>query len=180
MKSENIDTDDSSIYLTTNGIEFKQTTFNGKEIKGANVLIKSDDIFITGRNNIFLEADEISINAKKGQTIKMGDPRAPMVPTIRGDVLLKFQSDLLTLVSDILGAISGSPPNIAKAAAKLPPKIKRLFDVVTKQTFLNKQVVTANPDFTLPEPPKIPKIPEIPEVPKVKIPPSIEDIQNNT
>jgi len=173
MKSENIDTDDSSIYLTTNVIEFKQTTFNGKEIKGANVLIKSDDIFITGRNNIFLEADEISINAKKGQTIKMGDPRAPMIPTIRGDVLLKFQSDILTLMSDILGALSGSPANIAKAALKLPPKLKRLFEVVTKQTFLNKQVVTANPDFKLPEVPKIPKIPEVPKIPNI---PNASDI----
>ena len=173
MKPENIDTDDSSIYLTTNGLEFKQTTFNGKEIKGANVLIKSDDIFITGRNNIFLEADTISINAKKGQTIKMGDPRAPMIPTIRGDVLLQFQSDILTLMSDILGALSGSPANIAKAALKLPPKLKRLFEVVTKQTFLNKQVVTANPDFKLPKVPKIPKIPEIPKIPNIPNAPDI-------
>jgi len=173
MKPENIDTDDSSIYLTTNGLEFKQTTFNGKEIKGANVLIKSDDIFITGRNNIFLEADEVFINAKKVGTIKMGDPRAPMIPTIRGDVLLQFQSDILTLMSDILGALSGSPANIAKAALKLPPKLKRLFEVVTKQTFLNKQVVTANPDFKLPKVPKIPKIPEIPKIPNIPNAPDI-------
>ena len=141
------------------------------------IKIKSNDIFITGKRKIELTADEIVINGKSGNTIKMGDPRAPMVPTVRGDVLLQFQSDILTFMGDLLGALSGSPANIAKAALALPPKLLRLVDVVTKQTFLNKQVVTANPDFTLPKPPKIPKIPE---VPKVKIPPSIKDIQNNT
>jgi len=165
LYSQNIDFDDSSIYLMSEGTS---TDLNGKRVEGNNVLIKSDDIFITGRKNIFLEADEVFINAKKVGTIKMGDPRAPMIPTIRGDVLLKFQSDLLTLMSDILGALSGSPPNIAKAAAKLPPKIKRLFDVVTKQTFLNKQVVTADPDFKLPKL-EIPDL-DLPDAPNIKVP----------
>jgi len=175
MKPENIDTDDSSIYLTTNGLEFKQTTFNGKEIKGANVLIKSDDIFITGRNNIFLEADEVFINAKKVGTIKMGDPRAPMIPTIRGDVMLKFQSDILTLLSDfqqVLILIANPAAFLIKAKLLLD-KILRLTDVITKQTFLNKQVVTANPDFKLPKVPKIPKIPEIPKIPNIPNAPDI-------
>lgn len=169
LYSQNIDFDDSSIYLMSEGTA---TNLNGQRVEGKKVLIKSDDIFITGRRNIFLEADEISLNAKKGQTIKMGDPRAPMVPTIRGDVLLQFQSDLLTLMSDILGALSGSPPNIARAAAKLPAKLNRLFEVITKQTFLNKQVVTANPDFKLPELPEIPQPPnlDLPDTPNINVP----------
>ena len=50
MKSENIDTDDSSIYLISNGVPFQQTTFDGEEIKGKKVLIKSDGIFIKGND----------------------------------------------------------------------------------------------------------------------------------
>ena len=46
-------------------------------------------------------------------------------------------------------------------------KIMRLTEVITKQTFLNKQVLAADPDFKLPA---LPKIPELPELPKVKLP----------
>ncbi len=173
--TENLNVDDSSIYLSGAGENSSDGT---KKIQ-----IKSDDIFITGRENLYLEANEIFINGKSQNTIKMGDPRAPMVPTIRGDVLFKFQSDLLTLMGDILSALSGSPPNIAKAAAKLPPKLKRLFDVITKQTFLNKQVLTANPDFKLPKLPEVdlPEVPtiEVPDLPNYEIPkiPEIPEIE---
>ena len=174
--TENLNVDDSSIYLL--GASSDNPNDGTKKIQ-----IKSDDIFINSRNNVFIEGEEIILNAKSGQTIKMGDPRAPMVPTIRGDVLFKFQSDLLTLMGDILSALSGSPPNIAKAALKLPPKLKRLFDVITKQTFLNKQVLTANPDFKLPKLPEVdlPEVPtiEVPDLPNYEIPkiPEIPEIE---
>ena len=175
---ENINIDDSSIYLSGAGKNSKDGT--------KKVQIKSDDIFITGRKNLYLEADEISINAKKGQTIKMGDPRAPMVPTIRGDVMLKFQSDILTLFSDIqqiLILLIANPAVFVAKAKALVDKIVRLTEVITKQTFLNKQVMTANPDFKLPKLPEVdlPKVPtvEIPELPKYEIPkiPEIPEIE---
>ena len=170
--AENINKDDSSIYLE-GGVDDADTA--SKKIK-----IKSNDIFITGKRKIELTADEIVINGKSGNTIKMGDPRAPMVPTVRGDVLLQFQSDILTFMGDLLGALSGSPLNIAKAALALPPKLLRLVDVVTNLSFLNFKVMTADPNFKLPELPEVPdlNLPKIPEVPKVKIPPALEDLED--
>jgi len=168
LYSQNIDFDDSSIYLMSEGTA---TNLNGQRVEGKKVLIKSDDIFITGRNNIFLEADEVFINAKKVGTIKMGDPRAPMVPTIRGDVMLKFQSDILTLFSDIqqvLVLLIANPAVFVAKAKALVDKIVRLTEVITKQTFLNKQVMTANPDFKLPKL-EIPDL-DLPDVPNIKVP----------
>ena len=172
--AENINKDDSSIYLE-GGVDNADTA--SKKIK-----IKSNDIFITGKRKIELTADEIVINGKSGNTIKMGDPRAPMVPTVRGDVLLQFQSDILTFMGDLLGALSGSPANIAKAALALPPKLLRLVDVVTNLSFLNFKVMTADPNFKLPEIPEGPdlNLPEFTDKLKVKTGLSIEDIPNNT
>jgi len=172
--TENINKDDSSIHLF--GAE------DNSDIESKKIKIKSNDIFITGKRNLFLEADSVFINAKKQNTIKMGDPRAPMIPTVRGDVMLKFQSDILTLLSDfqqVLILIANPAAFLIKAKLLLD-KILRLTDVITKQTFLNKQVVTADPNFKLPEIPEGPdlNLPKIPEVPKVKIPPALEDLED--
>jgi len=178
---EDINKDKNSIYLSTGKkyiIRNSNSKYKGQELiaEGNSIIINSDKLIFNGRNgnvniraskNLYLEGDEVFINAGKGQTIKMGDPRAVFVPTVRGDVLLQFQTDILTLMSDILKALSGSPPNIAIAALKLPPKLKRLFGVITKQTFLNKQVMTADPNIKLPD---LPKIPELPELPTVELP----------
>ena len=43
--TENIDEDDSSIYLTSDGLRGK--SFEGQKIEGKNILIKSDSIFIS-------------------------------------------------------------------------------------------------------------------------------------
>ena len=178
---EDINKDKNSIYLSTGKkyiIRNSNSKYKGQELiaEGNSIIINSDKLIFNGRNgnvniraskNLYLEGDEVFINAGKGQTIKMGDPRAVFVPTVRGDVLLQFQTDILTLMSDILKALSGSPPNIAIAALKLPPKLKRLFGVITKQTFLNKQVMTADPNIKIPD---LPKTPELPELPTVELP----------
>ena len=44
--TENIDTDDSSIYLTSDGLKGK--SFEGRKIEGKKILLKSDGIFIKG------------------------------------------------------------------------------------------------------------------------------------
>ena len=174
--TENINKDDSSIHLF--GAE------DNSDIESKKIKIKSNDIFITGKRNLFLEADSVFINAKKQNTIKMGDPRAPMIPTVRGDVMLKFQSDILTLLSDFQQVLIliANPVAFAAKAKLLLDKILRLTEVITKQTFLNKQVVTADPNFKLPEIPEGPdlNLPEFTDKLKVKTGLSIEDIPNNT
>ena len=178
---EDINKDKNSIYLSTGKkyvIRNSNDKFSPLEVSGNSIIINSDKLIFNGRNgnvniraskDLHLEGDTVFINAAKGQTIKMGDPRAIFVPTVRGDVLLQFQSDILTLFTDfqqVLLLIATPPAFIAKAKS-LVDKIMRMTEVITKQTFLNKQVMTADPNFKLPE---LPKIPELPELPKVKLP----------
>ena len=173
MVLEDIDRDDSSIHIT------------GGQDGNKKVEIKSDDIFITGKKNLYLEAEEVFINGKAQNTIKMGDPRAPMIPTVRGDVLLQFQADILSFFGDIQQLFNlGDAKLQAGKAATLVPKIDRLTEVVTEQKFLNKKIMTAVPDFELPplpEPPEfeVPELPSMtmPEVPNVSIP-EVPDIKS--
>tara|TARA_R100000234_G_scaffold59255_2_gene35821 strand:+ start:699 stop:1673 length:975 start_codon:yes stop_codon:yes gene_type:complete len=131
--TENIDTDDASITMTSDGSDL---TFDGRNYPGKNIIIKSDNIFISG--------DSVNINSKSGQTIKMGNPSLPMKPTVRGDVLLQFQSDIITILNDIQQILA--IPNTAAIAGKavtLIPKIKRVVETVTKQKFLNKDILAS-------------------------------------
>ncbi|OUX54035.1 MAG: hypothetical protein CBE47_01790 [Pelagibacteraceae bacterium TMED287] len=130
---ENIDTDDSSITMTSDG---RGINFDGQERRGKNIIIKSDNIFISG--------DSVNINSKSGQTIKMGNPTLPMKPTVRGDVLLQFQADVTTLLSDIQQLlVLGSAGAIAAKSITLVPKIKRLVETISKQKFLNKDILAS-------------------------------------
>ena len=80
--SENIDTDDSSIYLTSAGL--KGEKFDNQEIEGKKILIKSDGIFINGRVDIKMNSDSVKIGNDANQSV------------VRGDDLKKFLNDLLT------------------------------------------------------------------------------------
>ena len=134
---------------------------------------RDGDVHLRASKDVIFESSKGSIvlNAKSGQTIKMGDPKAPMLPTINGQKLLEFQTSImgvLTGIQSILVSVgSGLLPKVATDTKKLLDDIKIVEEGVTKQTFLNKQVLTADPNFKVPE---IPKIPEIPEIPKVKLP----------
>jgi len=175
---ENFEKDDASIYLE-GGID--ETDIESKKIK-----IKSNDIFITGDRNIFLEADEISLNAKKFNTIKMGDPRAPMLPTVNGQKMLEFQNSIVGVLTGIQSILvsAGSQlwPKVGTDAAKLLKDITTVTDSILNLSFLNFQVMTADPNFKLPEVPKLPEIdlPEIPDPPKIEIPPSLDNLKKNT
>ena len=116
---------------------FKQgINFDGQERRGKNIIIKSDNIFISG--------DSVNINSKSGQTIKMGNPSLPMKPTVRGDVLLQFQSDIITILNDIQQILAvPNPAAISAKAVTLIPKIKRVVETVTKQKFLNKDILAS-------------------------------------
>ena len=80
--SENIDTDDSSIYLTSAGL--KGEKFDNQEIEGKKILIKSDGIFINGRDDIKINSDSVKIGNNANQSV------------VRGDDLKDFLNDLLT------------------------------------------------------------------------------------
>ena len=102
----------------------------------------------------------------------MGDPKAPMLPTINGQKLLEFQTSImgvLTGIQSILVSVgSGLLPKVATDTKKLLDDISIVTEAVTEQTFLNKQVLTADPSFKMPELPKIPELPD-PKLAKLKL-----------
>tara|TARA_R110000744_G_scaffold380427_1_gene501173 strand:+ start:15 stop:1148 length:1134 start_codon:yes stop_codon:yes gene_type:complete len=152
--SEDLDDDDSSIYLTSNGLRGQK--FNGREIKGKNVFIKSDDIYIKGKKNVVIEGDEIFINAKSGQTIKMGDPNSVYIPTVNGKEISNFLKNLIGFVSKTMGAIgkASNPATLVQAAkdvkTALGEDLPAIVDTVQNETYLNKSIMTADPNFQLP------------------------------
>ena len=195
LEEPNLQDDDSSIYLTSDGME---GTFDGNPITGKNVIIQSDNILINGRKKVRISSSkkrDIEIKAGKGiilnpgekQTIKMGDQRAPMLPTVNGQKLLEFQTSILgilTGINNILVSISAGPaalPKIANDARKLVNDVKTVKDSILKLEFLNFEVMTADPNFKIPERPEIPEVPKIPKtdfkVPELPEIPSTPDIK---
>ena len=167
---EDINKDKSSIYLSTDeSFTIKGGKFPNERISGNCIILNSDKLFFNGRNgnvniraskNLYLEADEVFINAKKAGTIKMGDPKAPMIPTVNGQKLL----ELMTSITKIFTALAQIPLMATPAGAKplkdMVLETKNVVNQVTGMEFLNMQVMTADPNFKLPEPPKIPKLPD--------------------
>ena len=81
--SENIDTDDSSIYLTSDGLRGKK--FDDQQIEGKKVLIKSDGIFI------------------KGSDIRLGTAiESDLQPIAKGDDLVKLLDDMIDLIKTLI------------------------------------------------------------------------------
>ena len=117
-------------------ISLRGKSFEGRKIEGKNIIIKSDNIFISGKT--------VNINSESGQTIKMGNPKLPMKPTVRGDVLLKFQADITTLLGDIQQMLALPDPfAIAAKAVAILPKVTRVVETVRKQKFLNKEILAS-------------------------------------
>jgi len=81
FRQENIDSDDASIYLLSDGMN---NLFNGERVIGKKVLIKSNGIFINGR-------DEVRINAPQ---VKLGSKDASE-PVVKGLELKKILDMLL-------------------------------------------------------------------------------------
>jgi hypothetical protein len=179
---DSFDNTDSMILLTSDGEKFSENQLprlDQKEtINGKNIVLKSGDIFIKGEGKIELEAESVVINAKSRRTIKMGDPRAPMLPTVNGEKLLEFQNavvGILTGINELLISLGGGPaalPKIANDARVLKNNITTVKDSIINLEFLNFNVMTADPNFEPPELPTLdlPELPEVPEIPKVDIP----------
>ena len=193
LEEPNLQDDDSSIYLTSDGMD---GTFDGNPITGKNVIIQSDNILINGRKKVRISSSkkrDIEIAAGKGiilnpgekQTIKMGDPRAPMLPTVNGQKMLEFQQSILGVLTGIQSILvsvgSQNFPKVALDAGNLVKDVNTVKDIITKLEFLNFEVMTADPNFKIPEKPQIPEVPKIPKtdfkVPELPEIPSTPDIK---
>ena len=95
------------------------------------------------------------ILVKKGQTIKMGDPRAPMLPTVNGQKLFELFTGLMKLLSAV-PKIS-NPATAVQAGKDILKELPKVTKQVKNKEFLNMQVMTADPGFKVPNiPPKKP------------------------
>ena len=180
---ENINKDGSSIYLSTNEtISIFNPNFPNAKVDGNSIAISSDKLFLNGRDGniniraskkLLLEADEVFINAKKVGTIKMGDPRAVFIPTINGQIMMEFMTEVIDVLNKGFSAIgkATNPPGLLSAAKDIAKivgdQLPNILDIIKEKRFLNMDVMTADPNIELPE---LVKIPEIPKIPKVKLP----------
>ena len=158
LLSEDLDADDASIYLTSNGLENQR--YNGNTITGKNIFMQSDNIYIKGRKDVVIEGNgEVFINAKSGQTIKMGDPKSVYIPTVNGKEIAEFLKNLVGFITKTMGAIgkATNPATILQAAkdvkAAIGDDLPAIIDTVKNETILNKTIMTADPNFKLPETP---------------------------
>jgi hypothetical protein len=106
--SENIDTDDSSIYLTSDGLRGKK--FDNQQIEGKKVLIKSDGIFI------------------KGSDIRLGTAvETDLQPVAKGDTVKEILDDIVDVLSQVLPiAIDNTQTPISTKNPALLTKINSL------------------------------------------------------
>ena len=178
---EDINKDKNSIYLSTDKkylINSSNDKFSPLEASGNSIIVNSDKLIFNGRNgnvniraskNLVLEGDEVFVNATKAENIKLGDPRAKFIPTVNSSELVKIIDGIIKAISDGANAFTtetGAGKTI-QTLLKLLPDTKNI---------LNKNVKVADPNFKLPD---LPKIPEIFEIPEVKLPDiSKPDISN--
>ena len=118
--TENIDEDDSSIYLTSDGLRGK--SFEGQKIEGKNILIKSDSIFIKG--------DDIRLGSRVDNNLQ---------PVVKGDELIEFLDTLLSKLQLVAPKITG--PSTA-AGAELLKVVAELKAELKKKTILSSKVKT--------------------------------------
>jgi len=121
--SENIDTDDSSIYLTSDGLRGKK--FDNQQIEGRKVLIKSDGIFI------------------KGSDIRLGTAiESDLESVAKGDTVKEILDDIVDVLSQVLPiAIDNTQTPIS---TKNPTLLTKVNSLKTKtKNILSKKVKTS-------------------------------------
>ena len=121
---ESIDNDASSIYLISSGSVGE--TFEEEQITGKKILIKSDGIFISGRDNIRLKAlNSISLNS---DVVNLGSDASESV--VKGEELKKIIDMLLDSAigskTTELAAATALGPAGATQVTKLTPEIAEL------------------------------------------------------
>jgi hypothetical protein len=141
MKSENIDTDDSSIYLISNGVPFQQTTFDGEEIKGKKVLIKSDGIFIKG-NDIRLGS---GISGNLEPVVKGNELKKLLDVVFEGTISTNEQAIKTNTVEIIVktnaGDVKGSA-ELTQTNIELQKQNTKLTDAINNSSYLSDKVKT--------------------------------------
>ena len=120
--TENIDEDDSSIYLTSDGLKGK--SFEGRKIEGKKILIKSDGIFIKG--------DDIRLGSRVDNNLQ---------PVVKGDNLVEILNELIDLFDEVAktspvpGTVLGvTSPLLVSGVNLLKPKIKTILSNIVKTT----------------------------------------------
>ena len=129
FRKENIDNDDASIYLTSRGM---RDTFDGETIEGKKVLIQSDGIFIKGREEVKINAPNLSVIDDE---VKLGSRDASQ-PVVLGTDLKEFLTDFVTDLLSLAPAIAGSGNSGGAATAGT--------QLTTKMTGLLKKLNTPN------------------------------------
>jgi len=139
---ENIDTDASSIYLTSDGL--RDIKFDNQQITGKKILIKSDGIFIKG-NDIRLGSG-VSGNLEpvvKGNELKkLLDQVFTATISTNQTTIVANQTQITTLTA------TGTPPAIAQATelqkqnAELVESNAQLQLAIDSQKYLSENVKT--------------------------------------
>ena len=153
--TENIDTDDSSIYLTSDGLKGK--SFEGRKIEGKKILLKSDGIFIKGsgeKGEVRIIGDEsINLNSDK---IKLGNDANQ--PVVKGNDLKKLLDQVFqgtidsnkALITQNLAEVTiktnagllADAAKLIKTNIELQSQNKQLGNAITKGQYLSNKVKT--------------------------------------
>ena len=133
FRKENIDNDDSSIYLTSRGMRDR---FDGEQIEGKKVLIQSDGIFIKGRQEVKINAPNLSVIKDE---VKLGSRDATQA-VVLGDELKKILDDIAGVLKLLPVAIDNTQSPLS---AKDPLMVKKISGLTFKiNNMLSKKVKT--------------------------------------
>ena len=130
---ENIDNDDSSIYLISDGLS--TINFDGDTVEGKKVLIKSNGIFISGRDEVKINAPNLKVT--KNET-KLGSKDAKQ-PLVLGDDLKRYLEgleQLIELLATAVGTITTSTPGATALTGYTSGKL------AVKQTMKSGQLLS--------------------------------------
>ena len=133
FRKENIDNDDSSIYLTSRGMRDR---FDGEQIEGKKVLIQSDGIFIKGRQEVKINAPNLSVIKDE---VKLGSRDATQA-VVLGDELKKILDDIASVLKLLPVAIDNTQSPLS---AKDPLMVQKIAGLTLKiNNMLSKKVKT--------------------------------------
>ena len=132
-RKESIDSDDASIYLTSRGMRDR---FDGEQIEGKKVLIQSDGIFIKGRQEVKINAPNLSVI---NDEIKLGSRDATQA-VVLGDELKKILEDIASVLKLLPVAIDNTQSPLS---AKDPQMVSKIAGLTLKiNNMLSKKVKT--------------------------------------
>ena len=146
---ESIEDDDSSIYLISKDLPYNSGagTFEGEQVKGKKILIKSDGIFISGRDNLRLKAgNNINVNTPVldiiSDDIKLGSTETTeLQPVVKGNDLKSILEDIAsilklypTLINNAQVPVGTTDPTVVSKIPGLSLKINRILSTKVRTT----------------------------------------------